>query len=89
MEFHAIPNAGVKAGSGAGIQAAQTLSNEGVEAVIGTNFGPNAIMTLKYAGMKTFSGNGTISQVIEQFKKGELVEVQNSNVPRGAGQFRR
>jgi len=89
MEFHTIPNGAGRAGEGAGIQAAQTLANEGVEAVIGVNFGPNAFMTLKYAGIKIFSGRGTIANVIEQFNKGELEEVQRSNVPKKAGQFSR
>jgi predicted Fe-Mo cluster-binding NifX family protein len=89
MDVRAISNSGGKAGEGAGIQAAQALANEGVEAVIGPNFGPNAFMTLKYAEIKIFSGKGIISQVIEQFKKGELPEMQDSNVPKKAGQFTR
>jgi len=89
MDVRAVSNSGGKAGEGAGIQAAQTLANEGVEAVIGPNFGPNAFMTLKYAEIKIFKGKGTISQVIEQFKKGELPEMQDSNVPKKAGQFTR
>jgi predicted Fe-Mo cluster-binding NifX family protein len=85
----AIPNAGEKAGEGAGIQAARALANEGVKAVIGSNFGPNAFMTLKYAGIKVYSGEGTVSQLVEQFKKGELQEMEGSNVPKKAGQFAR
>lgn len=89
IESHAIPNTGERAGTGAGIQASQILTNEGVEAVIGANFGPNAFMTLNYAGIRVFKGDGTVSQVVEQFKRGELPEVKDSNVPKGAGQFRR
>ncbi len=89
MEVKAVPNAGGKAGEGAGIQASQILANEGVKAIIGANFGPNAFMTLKYANIKIYKGEGTISDVIEQFKKGELPEMEDSNVPRKAGQFSR
>lgn len=89
MEDYAVSNTGGKAGEGAGIQAAQTLANEGVQAVIGDNFGPNAFMTLKYADIKVYNGKGVVSQVVEQFKKGELQELVGSNVPKKAGQFTR
>jgi predicted Fe-Mo cluster-binding NifX family protein len=89
MEFYAIPNAGGKAGEGAGIQAAQTLKNEDVEAVIGANFGPNAFMTLQYAGFTVYKGEGTVSHVVELFKKGELNQLHGSNVPKKAGEFTR
>jgi len=89
MEVRAVSNSGGKAGEGAGIQAAQTLANEDVQAVIGANFGPNAFMTLKYADIKVYNGEGTVLQVIEQFKKGELQEMKGSNVPKKAGQFTR
>ena len=88
-EIRALSNSGGKAGEGAGIQAAQILVNEEVDAVVGTNFGPNAFLTLKYADIKMFSGKGTIKQVIEQFKKGELPVMKDSNVPKKAGQFTR
>ncbi len=88
MESRAVPNAGEKAGTGAGIQASQILSNEGVEAVVGANFGPNAFMTLQHAGIKIFNGKGVVEEVVEQFKKGELEEIQKSNVPKGTGQLR-
>jgi predicted Fe-Mo cluster-binding NifX family protein len=89
MENSTINNTGERAGTGSGIQASQILSNEDVEAVIGANFGPNAFMTLNYAGIKVFKGDGTILHVVNQFKKGDLPEVTDSNVPKGAGQFRR
>ena len=89
MDVHAIPNAGGKTGEGAGIQAAQTLINEDVEAVIGENFGPNAFMTLKYGGIRIYNGKGTVLEVLEQFKNEELQEMEQSNVPKKAGHFRR
>ncbi len=89
MNFHAIPNAGGRAGEGAGVQVAQILANEGVKAVIGDNFGPTAFITLEYAGIRVYSGKGIISQVMKQFKSGELKEIQQSNVPKKTGQFKR
>lgn len=87
MDFRVVPNMAERAGKGAGVQASQIVSNEGVDAVIGNNFGPNAFTALKYAGIKIYNGNGTISDVITQFKNGELPELSESNVPKGAGQF--
>lgn len=87
-EVKAIPNAASRASGGAGIQAAQKLVDEGVEAIIGANFGPNAFLTLSHGGIKIFNGSGTISAVIEQFKKGELQELSDSNVPKKTGAFR-
>jgi predicted Fe-Mo cluster-binding NifX family protein len=89
MESYTVPNAGGKAGTGAGVQASQILSNEDVEAVIGANFGPNAFTTLNYAGIKVYRGTGVIKEVIEQFKNDNIPEITESNVPKGAGQFRR
>lgn len=89
MDVNAIPNTGGKTGEGAGVQAAQTLINEEVEAVIGANFGPNAFMTLKYAGIKVYNGKGIVSEVLEQFKNERLQEMEHSNVPKKAGHFTR
>lgn len=89
MDAHAVPNTGGRTGEGAGIQAAQTLINEGVEAVIGVNLGPNAFMALKYAGIKLYNGKGTVSEVINQFRAGKLHEIESSTVPKKAGQFQR
>lgn len=89
MNVDALPNAGGKTGEGAGVQAAQTLINEDVEAVIGASFGPNAFMTLKYAGIRIYSGKGTVSEVLEQFKNEKLEEMEQSNVPKKAGHFTR
>lgn len=87
MDFHAVPNLAERAGKGAGVQASQIVSNEGVGAVIGSNFGPNAYTALKYAGIKVYNGTGAISDVITKFKNSELQELSESNVPKNAGQF--
>jgi predicted Fe-Mo cluster-binding NifX family protein len=85
--FKAIPNGAARASGGAGIQAAQNLANEGIEAVIGVNFGPNAFKTLYHGGVRIFSGSGSISAVIEQLKNNELTELKDSNVPKKSGEF--
>ena len=81
LEFEATPNKNQSAMGGAGIQAAQTVANKGVDAVITGSIGPNAFQTLSAANLKVYTGGkGTIKEVIEQFKKGELIESSSSTV---------
>ncbi|MBN1280504.1 MAG: NifB/NifX family molybdenum-iron cluster-binding protein [Candidatus Thermoplasmatota archaeon] len=71
-----IDNESTIASGGAGIQAAQIVTNEKVGAVITGNVGPNAFNVLHAAGIKVFSGaSGTIQEVLEQYSKGKLQEV--------------
>jgi predicted Fe-Mo cluster-binding NifX family protein len=73
MQFEAIPNMAAGATGGAGIQAAQTIVNKGVKVVITGNVGPNAFGSLSAAGIEIVTGaSGTVKEVVEQFKKGQL-----------------
>jgi predicted Fe-Mo cluster-binding NifX family protein len=73
MVFEAIPNAAVGAMGGAGIQAAQSLARKGAEVLITGNVGPNAFRALSAAGIKIAAGAaGTVREVVERYKKGEL-----------------
>ncbi len=73
MQFEAIPNTAAGATGGAGIQAAQTAVNKGVKVVITGNVGPNAFGSLSAAGIEIVTGaSGTVKEVIEKFKKGQL-----------------
>jgi predicted Fe-Mo cluster-binding NifX family protein len=72
MQFNAIPNSGVEATGGAGIQAAQTIANNGAKTVITGNVGPNAFKALSAAGIEIITGaSGTVREVVEKYKKGE------------------
>ena len=89
MKFEILPNDNLMASGGAGIQAAQTIANKGVQAIITGNVGPNAFQTLSAAGVKIFTGqSGTIRDAIEKFKKGELKETQGPNVGSHSGMMR-
>jgi len=73
MEHEAMPNPGIGASSGAGIQAAQTVVDKGVGVVITGQVGPNAIQTLGAANISIVTGaSGTVSDAIEQYKSGRL-----------------
>ena len=73
MEFEAYPNLAADSTSGAGIQIAQTIANDGVKVVITGNVGPNAFGVLSAAGIEIVTGAfGTAREVVEKFKRGEL-----------------
>ncbi|MBP1912943.1 NifB/NifX family molybdenum-iron cluster-binding protein [Thermococcus stetteri] len=72
-----IQNGAAMAGGGAGPMAVQTLINEGVEAVIAPQVGPNALGAMQAAGIKLY-----------QVAPGTPVEEAiRSVVSGGAGQF--
>lgn len=81
MEFQAIQNPGALAGQGAGVQAAQLISDAGAEAVIAGNYGPNAYQALSAGGIKVMTGaSGTVSDAIEAFNAGRLQALNDASV---------
>lgn len=81
MDFESIDNEGATATGGAGIKTAQTIAQKNVDIVITGNIGPNAFQTLSAADIKVFTGaSGTIKDVIDKYKKGELKKTDNANV---------
>ncbi len=91
MRFEAMPNPGIGAMGGAGIQAAQTVAKKGVELVITGRLGPNAYETLLAAGVRMITGaSGTVKETIEAYKEGRLRETDlpssSKGLARGMGQ---
>lgn len=79
--FRVVENSFAQASSGAGIQATTFLANEGIEAVITGNVGPNAYRVLQQAGVKVYLGaSGTVREAIQAFKEGRLSIAQNPSV---------
>ena len=90
MEFQAIPNESFHAAHGAGIQSAQTVANSGSEVVITGNIGPNAFRVLSAAGIMILTGvSGSVRDVVEKYKKGQLHEIQGPTVGGHFGMGRR
>jgi predicted Fe-Mo cluster-binding NifX family protein len=86
LDTTAIPNPGVNAAQGAGIQAAQVVASLGAAAVIAGNYGPNAYQALSAAGLRVYTGAvGTIRQALEQLNGGALQEVAAPTVAAHAG----
>jgi predicted Fe-Mo cluster-binding NifX family protein len=89
MKFEAIPNMAEGATGGAGIQAAQTIADKGVKVVITGNVGPNAFRALSAAGIEIVTGaSGTVKEVVEKFKKGELGKTDTPTVGEHSGMGR-
>ncbi len=86
MEFEVMENPSAMAMGGAGPQASQAISGMGVEVVITGNVGPNAFQALNAAGIKVMTGaSGTIKEVVEKYKSGNLAEAGNPTVGTHAG----
>lgn len=85
MQFEALSNEALGAMGGAGIQAAQAITNQGAEILITGNVGPNAFQVLSALGIKIVTGvSGPIRDVVEKYKKGEL---ETSQVPTVGNHF--
>lgn len=71
----------VQAFKGAGIQAATIVSKEGADVLLTGYCGPNAFKTLKAGGVKVVNDvNGTVMEVLQAFKRKELVYSEEPNV---------
>ena len=80
MDFNAIENENA-AGGAAGIGSAKRVIDEGVEAVLTGNCGPNAQRTLDAAHIALYTGvTGTVAEAVEQLKNGTLTKADGPNV---------
>lgn len=68
VEVHENP--GYKAGSGAGVKAAQKLGELKADAYVGPTPGPNAYAALQYLGIKVVTLTGvTVKEAVEEALK--------------------
>lgn len=81
LKFEVLDNSSVGASSGAGISAAQMITDKGVEAVLTGNCGPNAYEVLSAAGIKVITGVvGKIQNAIQDYKLGKFQATSQPNV---------
>ncbi|MEA3376112.1 MAG: NifB/NifX family molybdenum-iron cluster-binding protein [Chloroflexota bacterium] len=86
MEVEAVENPAMGAAGGAGIQAAQFVVEQEVEAVVTGNMGPNAFEVFRSAGVPVYLlDEGTVRDAVEAYRKGELSEVGGATGPAHAG----
>jgi predicted Fe-Mo cluster-binding NifX family protein len=82
MEFEALENEGSMASGGAGVQAAQLITQKGARALITGNLGPNAASALSASGIKVYLvPGGMVKDVIEGYRAGSLQEASGATVP--------
>ncbi|MGQ9799286.1 MAG: NifB/NifX family molybdenum-iron cluster-binding protein [Ignavibacterium sp.] len=73
MQFEVVPNASSNARGGAGIEAAQTVINKGVDVLITGDIGPNASKVFGASNIKVIIGvSGTVRELVEKYKNGLL-----------------
>jgi predicted Fe-Mo cluster-binding NifX family protein len=81
LQFEAIENPSLSSTGGAGIQAGQLMSGQGVKAVLTGNVGPNAHQVLSAAGIEVFTGvSGIVKDAIENHKLGKYKPAASPNV---------
>jgi predicted Fe-Mo cluster-binding NifX family protein len=69
MEIEAIENPNLEAAHGAGIQTAQLISSQNVQAVLTGNCGPNAQRVLQSSGIKVITNvTGKAEDVLSKYK---------------------
>jgi predicted Fe-Mo cluster-binding NifX family protein len=79
-EVKVVDNPSFVAQGGAGIQAANYMLNEKIDAVISSNFGPNASKILIQAGVKMYQYNGSVREAVEKCATGKLNPLEASTV---------
>jgi predicted Fe-Mo cluster-binding NifX family protein len=71
----------LNAAQGAGIQAAKTIIDLGVKALITGHVGPKAFGALQAGGVAIYpASSGSIAEVLEQFKTGSLKALTSADV---------
>ena len=73
LDFEVMENPAVGAPGGAGVQAAQTVLQKQVNAVLAPSLGPNAFRVIHSAGVDAYIlKSGTVKENVQAFKSGEL-----------------
>ena len=86
MEVEAVENPAMEAASGAGIQAAQFVVEQGADALVTGNVGPNAFDVLRSADVRVYLlEDGTVREAVEAYEEGLLTEASDATGPAHAG----
>ncbi len=82
MSYEVIENTNADLSTSAGIQSATLVASKGVEAVITGNCGPKAMQVFAATTIRVIIGqHGTIKDVVEKFKRGDLNPSTRGNLP--------
>ncbi len=89
--IEAVENSAAAQEQGAGITAAQLVSDKNVDAVLTGSFGPNATNVFRTTGVSLLEGlspQDTVQEALAKFKQGFYGQAQNcapTTPPRGQG----
>lgn len=84
QDYRFIENEGITEAHGAGLKAAQTVVDEGVNVVITGNLGPNAMRVLEAGHIEAYELKGNkVEDQIKYFKAGELKQITTPGSPHG------
>ena len=76
--FKVIENTAINSNAGAGIEAANLVLKENIEAVVTGNIGPHANEVFKKSNIKIFTSDvKRISDIINEYKRNKLKEFNN------------
>ncbi|BBO67643.1 hypothetical protein DSCA_15730 [Desulfosarcina alkanivorans] len=86
MSFEVVDNDNADLSTSAGIQSASYVASTGAEAVITGNCGPKAMQVFAETNIRIILGQqGTIRDVLQKFKDGDLTPSTRENVPEKSG----
>jgi predicted Fe-Mo cluster-binding NifX family protein len=81
-----IKNPGSEASGGAGIWAAETIVNAGVDTLLTGSVGPNSFSVLSKAGIEIYSKiRGTVSFSLREYQSGKLPILKGPNSSNHSG----
>jgi predicted Fe-Mo cluster-binding NifX family protein len=85
-QLEVLENIAGQAPHGAGVSAAQMVADQGVKAVLGVNFGPNAVNVLGAAGIKIYAlpqeeAGLSVAQALEKYRAGKLTAISQATGP--------
>lgn len=79
-EIDLIKNSAAQARSGAGVQAAQLISDQGVEVLLSGSVGPKAYTALSSGNIKMYiTKDKTVREAVESFENNELSQLTSPN----------
>lgn len=87
-KVEAVENQGAVQGHGAGIRAAEQLSELGVEKVITGQLGPNASMVLDKLGIEAYHGSGQAGDAVKKLLANSLEQISETAEPHSGMQSR-
>jgi len=88
MALQTFANPAVGLSGGAGIRAAQFAMDQGAQAVLTSNVGPNAMAVFQAAGVPVYPvWEGTVRQAVEAFQQGKLETINEATTPVDTGKM--